>query len=184
MEIKQIRLSPKRGGNGFISSYSVNIGIREARECFGSEDLSQAPIVKLLDPQSRQIILRRKEYTLTREIVDAVCSLAADSRRLNQSDKDPVLQQARLHDERYYTYLLSLPLEALTDLVTLMCMGRDQDVDRQLAPAQRFLHAWQQLEQYGTFSLGPDALASQLMYDLSLDEHLHAGLAFMDSAAR
>ena len=33
MEIKKIKMSPKKGGNGFVSSYSVNIGSNEAREC-------------------------------------------------------------------------------------------------------------------------------------------------------
>ena len=33
MEIKEIRLSPKRGGHGHITSYSVNLGSAEARLC-------------------------------------------------------------------------------------------------------------------------------------------------------
>jgi hypothetical protein len=33
MKIRTIKLSPKKGGNGFVSSYTINIGSDEAREC-------------------------------------------------------------------------------------------------------------------------------------------------------
>lgn len=197
MEIKQIRLSPKRGGNGFISSYSVNIGTREARECLLSDSESMPPVIKILDPENRQIILRLKQYTLTPGILDEVCAHASLSKSLSdrllenpvrldpqtgvyQAEDQSLLQQARTHDEVYYSYLLSLPAETLTDLMTLMCMGRDQDVDLSLPQLQRFLTYWQQLEQYGSFSLGSDALASQLMYNQRLADYLRNGLALME----
>lgn len=198
MEIKHIKLSPKRGGNGFISSYSINIGTKEARECFRLDSEPDAPTVKILDPANRQIIIRVKQYTLTPLILETVCSHASLSRELNRklsqtpSVPDPdtgvyrpadseLLSQTRAHDEAYYSYLLALPLEALTDLITLMCMGRDRDADLSLAPEQRFLQYWLQLEQYGSFSLGSDALAGQLMYNLDLDQYLQRGLTLMEA---
>ena len=197
MEIKQIKLSPKRGGNGFVSSCSINIGAREARDCFRLEEEPDAVFIKLLDPEARQIIIQPKRFTLTPQVLKQVCSHAELSldmnRRLSRSPAvaDPdtgvyrpsdgeLLRQARAHDEVYYTYLLALPTEALTDLVTLMCMGRDKDVDTELPPARRFLSYWQQLEQYGSFTLGSDALAGQLMYNLELAEYLRKGLKLME----
>lgn len=197
MEIKQIRLSPKRGGNGFISSYSVNIGAREARDCFHFDGELSHPLVKVLDPEHGQIILRLKQFTLTPQLIGEVCRFAEQSRDLHRrlaqdppkldpeagvyrSSDTALQQQIDAHDSAYYSYLLALPQEALTDLVTLMCMGRDRDVDRSLPSMQRFLRYWQLMEQYGSFTLGSDALAGQLMYNLELAEYLRAGLALME----
>lgn len=197
MEIKQIKLSPKRGGNGFVSSYSINIGAKEARDHFRLDEDPDAVFIKVLDPDAQQIIIRPKCFTLTPQVLDQVCSHAALSLDMNRklarspSVPDPdtgvyrpaddeLLQQARDHDEAYYAYLLTLPIEALTDLVTLMCMGRDRDVDMALSPQHRFLSYWQQLEQYGSFTLGSDALAGQLMYNLELADYLRKGLSLME----
>ena len=193
MEIKQIRLSPKRGGNGFVSSYSINIGAKEARECFGLKAGEDPVFVKLLDPEAGQIIIRPKGFTLTQQVLERVCAFAEQSLKLHRmlepvrthpSEVDSASdethhQQIRSHDEDYYSYLVNLPLEALTDLITLLCMGRDADVDLTLPPAQRFLRYWQQLEQYGSFTLGSDALAGQLMYNLELETYLKKGLTLM-----
>ena len=61
MERKEIKLSPKRGGHGHVTSYSVNIGSAEARSCgFVDADGAQSPIEKIVDPENQQIIIRRK----------------------------------------------------------------------------------------------------------------------------
>lgn len=199
MEIKQIKLSPKRGGNGFISSYSINIGAREARECFHFDGELSLPLVKVLDPEHGQIVLRLKQFTLTPQLLEDICSHAERSRELQQKlaldppRLDPqtgvyrstdvsLQQQIDDHDSTYYAYLLSLPQEALTDLVTLMCIGRDRDVDESLPPIQRFLRYWQLMEQYGSFTLGSDALAGQLMYNLELAQYLRQGLTLIGQA--
>ena len=60
-EIKDIKLSPKRGGHGHITSYSVNIGSAEARNCgFVDSNGEQRHIEKIVDAENHQIIIRLK----------------------------------------------------------------------------------------------------------------------------
>ena len=62
MEIKEIKLSPKRGGHGHITSYSVNLGSAEARLCgFLDDNGLPLPMEKIIDPQQGHIIIRRKK---------------------------------------------------------------------------------------------------------------------------
>lgn len=61
METRPIRLSPKKGGNGYLSSFSVSIGVAEARACgmLGPDGLSAA-LEKIIDSESKSIIIRVK----------------------------------------------------------------------------------------------------------------------------
>lgn len=61
METKEIKLSKKKNGNGYITSYSVNLGCAEAREC-GFLDSHGEPVAieKIIDPQQHRIILQAK----------------------------------------------------------------------------------------------------------------------------
>ncbi|MEY8416682.1 hypothetical protein AAK964_10305 [Tissierella praeacuta] len=62
MEIKPIKLSPKKNGYGNISSYTVNIGANEARECgFIDSDGNILPTEKVIDTANNQIIIKLKE---------------------------------------------------------------------------------------------------------------------------
>ncbi len=62
MEIKPIKLSPKKNGYGNISSYTVNIGATEARECgFIDSDGNVLPTEKVIDTTNNQIIIKLKE---------------------------------------------------------------------------------------------------------------------------
>ncbi len=56
MKSKQIKLSPKKGNHGHITSYTVNIGSAEARECGFTDDGVQ--LEKIVDTQNQQIIIR------------------------------------------------------------------------------------------------------------------------------
>lgn len=59
MESKPIKLSPKKDGYGNVSSYSVNIGASEARQCcFIDSDGNTQQIEKLIDIENNQIIIR------------------------------------------------------------------------------------------------------------------------------
>lgn len=59
METKPIRLSPKKAGNGYISSYSINLGISEVRECgFIDADGNLLPIEKCIDTVKGEIIIK------------------------------------------------------------------------------------------------------------------------------
>lgn len=61
MEIKDIKLSPKKGGHGHVTSYSVNLGSAEVRSCgFLDDNGIPMPIEKIIDPENHQIIIRLK----------------------------------------------------------------------------------------------------------------------------
>jgi hypothetical protein len=62
MEIKPIKLSPKKDGYGNISSYTVNIGASEARKCgFVDSDNNILPIEKIIDTTNNRIIIKLKK---------------------------------------------------------------------------------------------------------------------------
>lgn len=61
MEVKPIKLSPKKGGNGYISSYTVNLGCSEIRDVgFIDIDGNLLPVEKLIDTDNKEIIIRLK----------------------------------------------------------------------------------------------------------------------------
>lgn len=61
MEAKPIKLSRKRGGNGYVSSYSVNLGCAEVRDVgFLDADGAPFPIEKVIDTEHNRIIIRLK----------------------------------------------------------------------------------------------------------------------------
>lgn len=57
---KPIKLSPKKGGRGYVTSYSVNIGCAEARACGLITDNSSPDIEKIIDPDHNRIIIQLK----------------------------------------------------------------------------------------------------------------------------
>ncbi len=58
MKSKPIKLSPKKGGNGYISSYTINIGVAEAKECgLLDEAGNPLPLVKTIDVENRCVII-------------------------------------------------------------------------------------------------------------------------------
>ena len=55
-------LSPKRGNKGYITSYTINIGSKEARDVgFLNEDKTSKPIRKTVDIENRRIIIELEE---------------------------------------------------------------------------------------------------------------------------
>lgn len=62
IQIKPIKLSPKKNGYGSITSYTINIGASEARDCgFIDSDGNVLPTEKIIDTDSKQIIIKLKE---------------------------------------------------------------------------------------------------------------------------
>lgn len=58
-DIRPIKLSPKKGGHGHVTSYSVNIGSAEARECGFVDEVGEPKSVeKVIDYENNQIIIR------------------------------------------------------------------------------------------------------------------------------
>lgn len=203
MEIKKIKMSPKKGGNGFVSSYSVNIGSNEAKECGLVDTGVQKVIVKIIDPDNHQIVIKEKQYTLTEEILEKVIDYSTKSNELNtqmelslpgtrvyagfrtvsMSDMlalrfgtdNPYVNELHALESEFYQYLLSLSFETLTDLMTLMYMGRERNADMTLPSTQRFTDYWAYLERIGCFDEGPDAIASQVMEKTPLVQYLQDG---------
>ena len=207
MEIKRIKLSPKKGGNGFISSYSVNIGSSEARECELIGATYNKVIIKIVDPNNHQIVIKEKQCTLNEEVLHKVMGYASRSNELNIRmelslpgtqvhdgyrevnlaeipilgiDTDnPYANELHALEREFYEYLLNLPYEMLTDLLTLMYMGRDQDADMTLPSTQRFADYWGSLDTVGCFSEGSEAIASQMMDKMNLSQYLQVGRRIM-----
>ena len=203
MEIKKIKMSPKKGGNGFVSSYSVNIGSNEAKECGLVGTNAPKVIVKVIDPEKRQITIKEKQFTPTDEVIQTVMEYAQKSNVLSTQmtcslphtevhdgymvvdmcdipipglDTDnPYAKELFALDREFYQYLLSLPYEMLTDLMTLMYMGRNQDADMTLPSTQRFGDYWTYLERTGCFREGLEAIASQIMDKTPLVQYLKNG---------
>jgi hypothetical protein len=62
MKTKPIKLSPKKSGSGYITSYTINIGSAEARQCgFVNQSGSPSPIEKIVDPDNNQIVIKLKQ---------------------------------------------------------------------------------------------------------------------------
>ena len=59
MESKPIKLSPKKGGHGHVTSYTVNLGSAEVRAC-GFLDADNQPLAleKIIDIDKKQIIIK------------------------------------------------------------------------------------------------------------------------------
>lgn len=212
MEIKKIKMSPKKGGNGFVSSYSVNIGSNEAKECGLIATNISKTIVKVIDPENRQIIIKEKEFTLTEEVIQTVIAYATKSNSLSKQlthslphtevydgymavdicdipipglDTDnPYAKELFALDTEFYQYLCSLPYEMLTDLMTLMYIGRNQDADMTLLPIQRFGDYWAYLETNGCFRAGPESIADQIMDKSPLVKYLQNGLRLLREHAQ
>ncbi|MSS18848.1 hypothetical protein [Pseudoramibacter porci] len=62
MKSKPIRLSKKKNGKGYVTSYSVNIGTAEARECglIPPNDDEPVELEKIIDSEHHRIIIQPK----------------------------------------------------------------------------------------------------------------------------
>ena len=71
MSIETIKLSPKKNGKGYISSYSVSISNKEAQDC----RMAGKQIIKIIDPDRGEIVLKAKQFTLTIEVLKKIVDL-------------------------------------------------------------------------------------------------------------
>ena len=168
MEIKKIKLSAKRGGNGYVSSYSVNIGSNEARTCGLVSAEHPILLCKVVDDENEQIIIKPKRYTLTNETVQSVISTADQLRKISDlqlgsvpcviqgiidiSDIPEPDEDVRRAEAELERVLMDLSYEEVTDLVTLMLIGREDDADMTLEGPERFLDYWGYLSERGVFN--------------------------------
>lgn len=157
MQIETIKLSKKRNGSGYISGCSVSISNKEALDC----GLEGNPIIKIVDPENQQIIVKQKQYTLTLEILQEIAKLKeAVKKECQEIDSvyfaDPIAHTLKEHlqlfmdeqtgkvvrpaEDALNRFILSLSMESVVDLTLLMYLGRDMDCDMRLQPGTaRFL---------------------------------------------
>lgn len=157
MYIEPIKLSPKRNGKGYTSSYSINIAPKEAQIC----GLIDNRIIKIIDEKNGQITIKAKALCVTDEVLEKIYSLD-QARRTEQDIIDKRYfadSKVRTMDEllvefldrqsgkivnqsetELVNFLLSLPCEAVCDLLLLMYLGRDGNCNMAISPGlPRFL---------------------------------------------
>lgn len=199
MEIKKIKLSAKKGGNGYISSYSVNIGSNEAQICGLISEERPILLCKVIDDENKQIIVKPKRYTLTGEMVQTVISTASNLQSvsnlqiqaiphkpegiINMSDIPEPNQDVRKARAELEEVLTLLSYEEITDLVTLMLIGADKDADMTLDKADRFLDYWAYLSGSNLFN-SKESMIAYMMEKGPLAQYLRCGLDILNEPAR
>ena len=199
MEIKKIKLSAKRGGNGYVSSYSVNIGSNEARTCGLVSAEHPILLCKVVDDENEQIIIKPKRYTLTNETVQSVISTADQLRKISDlqlgsvpcviqgiidiSDIPEPDEDVRRAEAELERVLMDLSYEEVTDLVTLMLIGREDDADMTLEGPERFLDYWGYLSERGVFK-AKESLVNYMVEKMPLPEYLRKGLEMLEKPVR
>ena len=191
MYIKSIKLSPKRAGNGLVSSYSINIGSKEAQQC-GWIDTPGIPkqLVKVVDADTGEICIKEKKIVITEEVIRRTISLAEEAYpSFSASYSHPVYSGASVIDfsqiqsseneRKLEQYLFSLSFETLTDLITLMYMGRNMDCDMRVDADARFLDYWLYLESGGLFARSKEELVWNLSEKGPLAAYLSKGIEIM-----
>ena len=196
MKIEAIRLSPKKGGNGYVSSYSISIAQKEAETCH----LTNKRLFKCVDEENHEIIIRAKHYSLTNEVIQKVCQLKRIANKENQRIdkkycKNPPSMTLAEGFELWYAqqagkelnsaeeilkkYLSSLPVETIVDLTLLMYLGRDFDADMYKNPGEdRFLEFY---DRYNYIVLGQekDKLIEIIMEKMPLPIYLESGVRIL-----
>lgn len=201
MKLSRITLSPKKAGNGFISSYSVNIGSLEAKACGLLNDGDENPItVKLVDEDSGQISIYTKKITFTKEMIMEIINLASEYNALSEKVMEGIrnsdgganladvygafhdlenqnARKASKAERKLKEYMRTLSFETVTDVATLMCIGRDQDYNKSLSPEQRFLDYWAYLsDSTSVFRDEKESLINYIIAKAPLAEYLLSGL--------
>ena len=157
MSIETIKLSPKKNGNGYVSSYAISISNKEAQEC----SLAGKRIIKIIDKDRAEIIIKAKQFTLTIEMLQKIAELkelekvesehidnlyCADSNIMSMEEAVSLFrdeQVGKIKRPAYLqleAYLLSLTMENIVDLTLMMYLGRDMDCNMNTNPGEeRFL---------------------------------------------
>lgn len=198
MKMESIKLSPKKGGNGYVSGYSISIAQKEAELC----QLVNQRIIKCVDEEKHEITIRAKHYTLTNDIIRTVCKMKRLDNQEAQSIqrkycKDPRvitakegfnMWQARMSGEivnsaelELEQYLSKLPIETIVDLTLLMYMGRDFDADmHKNSGEERFLEFY---DRYNYIVLGQEksTLIDIIMEKSPLAIYLESGIRILSA---
>lgn len=153
MVIESIKLSPKKNGKGYVSSYSVSISNKEVQDC----GMAGKRIIKIIDQDRAEIIIKAKQFTLTIEMLRKIAELkelekeesnyinrlyCTDSNVTSMSEAFALFmdeQTGKIMRPAYQqleVYLLSLSIENVVDLVLLMYLGRDMDCNMDVNPGE------------------------------------------------
>ncbi|MDL2248599.1 hypothetical protein LJB89_02770 [Tyzzerella sp. OttesenSCG-928-J15] len=58
-----MKLSPKKNGKGYVTSYTINLGTAEARQAgFINADGEPLEVQKIIDPENNQIIIKLADH--------------------------------------------------------------------------------------------------------------------------
>ena len=200
MQIQPIKLSPKRNGKGYVSSYSVSISPKEAQVC----GLTGDRVIKIVDPENKTITIKAKSYCVTDDILNRIYELHKATREEQASINTNYYADSRVrtmtellinfvdkHDGRCVNnaevllenYLQSLPCEVIVDLVLLMYLGRDMDCDLMLEPGEvRFLDSYNYYS-YIVHSKSKSDLIDQLVEKSPLSMYLKRGAYLLNLPA-
>ena len=192
MKIKQIYLSQKRGGNGYASSFSLSIGKVEAQACGFLLEGKPVILCKIIDDENGQIIIKPKHISISKSIIDKAIQLADDMYsetrktgkiawtleelyddfmvRHGEEVKEPPAEQA------LRAYLQELSVEELSDLATLMNIGRNYDANINLPSTDRFVDYWTYISAH--IPDNSEELVEYLLDKLPLAEYLRKGVIF------
>ncbi len=193
MKIKRIYLSQKRGGNGYISGFSVSIGKNEAQACGFIQNDRPLLMCKIVDEEKGQIIIKPKRISISKELIKRVIQLA-DNRYSESLQSGVTIWSAKEIWENFMVrhkcetvnlpaeqalldFLLGLSIEEISDLATLMNIGRNYDANINLPSVDRFIDYWEYIS-----PLIPDSfeeLVEYLMEKLPLAEYLRKGVLFV-----
>lgn len=206
MHIETVKLSPKKGGNGYVSSFSFSVGSKEAAAC----GLIGKRVIKIIDEVNGIVSFKAKQFTVNQQIVDEVIRLKKNERIENDEISDQYTDKwerpsgavgrrwsyrdmtklfldevsgkvMRPRRQQLEKYLLNLPIETLADLTLLMYLGRDYQIDMNTEPGEeRFLSYY---DSYSYIVIGSDAsiLANKIMEKTPLAKYLETGLQLLNA---
>ena len=69
MHLESIKLSPKKGGNGYTSSYTFSIGSKEASAC----GLIGKKLIKIIDEEAGVISLKPNDLRSIKKFLKKLC---------------------------------------------------------------------------------------------------------------
>lgn len=119
MPIEAVKLTEKKDVKKSTTSYAINISTREASIC----DMIGRPVIKILNPVTKELTVKAKALTVDESLIDATCG-----------------KREKMSDAEFEKDLARLPVEVLVDLVLIMYIGQELNADMESAPGEdRFL---------------------------------------------
>ena len=192
MKIKNISLSQKKGGNGYTSSFSLSIGKNEALACGLLKENKLVILCKIIDDVNNQIIIKPKNISISKATVDRVIHLAdkvyLESTQTNKDcysvgemlERFTAFQKGEVQEPpmKYAlrVFLRGLSVEELSDLATLMNIGRNYDTNINLCGEDRFIDYWAYISSY--IPDNSHDLVEYLLEKLPLAKYLRNGIIF------